>query len=315
MSKPTRGLGRGLDALIKNTSVEDVDDNEKVKSLEVNEIVANQFQPRKEFDDEALEELMQSIKQYGVLQPILVRKTLSGYELIAGERRLRASKRAGLKVVPAIVREYSDSEMTEIALIENLQREDLTAIEEAAAYEKLLTTFGLTQEELAQKVGRSRSHIANFIRMLTLPTVIQNYVSRETISMGQARPLITLDNENLQIEAAEYIIAEDLSARASEELVKKLLVNPDYLAEQQKNMDDAEENEGGSTPECREIFVVEAEDRLKLMLGTQVKIKQGKKKSRIEIDFYSQDDLDRIIEALSEPIAAKLNKNNAIFTV
>ena len=315
MSKPTRGLGRGLDALIKNTSVEDVDDNEKVKSLEVNEIVANQFQPRKEFDDEALEELMQSIKQYGVLQPILVRKTLSGYELIAGERRLRASKRAGLKVVPAIVREYSDSEMTEIALIENLQREDLTAIEEAAAYEKLLTTFGLTQEELAQKVGRSRSHIANFIRMLTLPTIIQNYVSRETISMGQARPLITLDNENLQIEAAEYIIAEDLSARASEELVKKLLVNPDYLSEQQKNIDDAEENEAGSTPECREIFVVEAEDRLKLMLGTQVKIKQGKKKSRIEIDFYSQDDLDRIIEALSEPIAAKLNKNNAIFTV
>ncbi|MBP2630817.1 MAG: parB-like partition protein [Firmicutes bacterium] len=315
MSKPTRGLGRGLDALIKNTSVEDVDDNEKVKSLEVNEIVANQFQPRKEFDDEALEELMQSIKQYGVLQPILVRKTLSGYELIAGERRLRASKRAGLKVIPAIVREYSDSEMTEIALIENLQREDLTAIEEAAAYEKLLTTFGLTQEELAQKVGRSRSHIANFIRMLTLPTIIQNYVSRETISMGQARPLITLDNENLQIEAAEYIIAEDLSARASEELVKKLLVNPDYLTEQQKNMDDAEENEAGNIPECREIFVVEAEDRLKLMLGTQVKIKQGKKKSRIEIDFYSQDDLDRIIEALSEPIAVKLNKNNAIFTV
>lgn len=315
MSKPTRGLGRGLDALIKNTSVEDVDDNEKVKLLEVNEIVANQFQPRKEFDDEALEELMQSIKQYGVLQPILVRKTLSGYELIAGERRLRASKRAGLKVIPAIVREYSDSEMTEIALIENLQREDLTAIEEAAAYEKLLTTFGLTQEELAQKVGRSRSHIANFIRMLTLPTIIQNYVSRETISMGQARPLITLDNENLQIEAAEYIIAEDLSARASEELVKKLLVNPEYLSEQQKNIDDAEENEVGSTSECREIFVVEAEDRLKLMLGTQVKIKQGKKKSRIEIDFYSQDDLDRIIDALSEPIAAKLNKNNAIFTV
>lgn len=315
MSKPTRGLGRGLDALIKNTSVEDVDDNEKVKLLEVNEIVANQFQPRKEFDDEALEELMQSIKQYGVLQPILVRKTLSGYELIAGERRLRASKRAGLKVIPAIVREYSDSEMTEIALIENLQREDLTAIEEAAAYEKLLTTFGLTQEELAQKVGRSRSHIANFIRMLTLPTIIQNYVSRETISMGQARPLITLDNENLQIEAAEYIIAEDLSARASEELVKKLLINPEYLSEQQKNIDDAEENEAGNTSECREIFVIEAEDRLKLMLGTQVKIKQGKKKSRIEIDFYSQDDLDRIIDALSEPIAAKLNKNNAIFTV
>lgn len=315
MSKQARGLGRGLDSLIRNTAVEENDDNEKVKSLGLNEIVANQFQPRKEFDDEALEELMQSIKQYGVLQPVLVRKTLSGYELIAGERRLRASKRAGLKVIPAIVREYSDSEMTEIALIENLQREDLTAIEEAAAYEKLLTTFGLTQEELAQKVGRSRSHIANFIRMLTLPKIIQDYVSRETISMGQARPLITLDNENLQIEAAEYIIAEDLSARASEELVKRLLTNPDFLSDQQRSIDEAEENEAENTPEHREVFLAEAEDRLKLMLGTQVKIKQGKKKSRIEIDFYSQDDLDRIIETLSEPIAARTTRNTAIFTV
>ena len=315
MSKQARGLGRGLDSLIRNTTVEENDDNEKVKSLELNEIVANQFQPRKEFDDEALEELMQSIKQYGVLQPVLVRKTLSGYELIAGERRLRASKRAGLKVIPAIVREYSDSEMTEIALIENLQREDLTAIEEAAAYEKLLTTFGLTQEELAQKVGRSRSHIANFIRMLTLPKIIQDYVSRETISMGQARPLIILDNATLQIEAAEYIIAEDLSARASEELVKKLLTNPDYLSNQQRSIDEAEENEAENTPEYREVFLVEAEDRLKLMLGTQVKIKQGKKKSRIEIDFYSQDDLDRIIETLSEPITARTTKSTAIFTV
>lgn len=317
MSKQARGLGRGLDSLIRNTAVEETDDqdNEKVKSLEINEIVANQFQPRKEFDDEALEELMQSIKQYGVLQPVLVRKTISGYELIAGERRLRASKRAGLKAIPAIVREYSDSEMTEIALIENLQREDLTAIEEAAAYEKLLTTFGLTQEELAQKVGRSRSHIANFIRMLSLPEIIQNYVSRETISMGQAKPLITLNNETLQIEAAEYIIAEDLSARASEELVKKLLINPEYLSNQQRSIDEAEENETENTPEHREVFLVEAEDRLKLMLGTQVKIKQGKKKSRIEIDFYSQDDLDRIIETLSETIAAKTTKSTAIFTV
>lgn len=315
MSKQARGLGRGLDALIRNTTVEDTDANEKVNLLAISEIEANKFQPRKEFDDEALEELMQSIKQYGVLQPILVRRTLTGYELIAGERRLRASKRAGLKVIPAIVREYSDSEMTEIALIENLQREDLTAIEEAAAYEKLLTIFGLTQEELAQKVGRSRSHIANFIRMLSLPKVIQDYVSRETISMGQAKPLITLDDENLQIEAAEYIIAEDLSARASEDLVKILTANPNYLHEKQQLIDEADENETILTPDARELFVVEAEDRLKLMLGTQVKIKQGKKKSRIEIDFYSQDDLDRIIEALSEPISLKSNKNYEAFTV
>lgn len=287
MSKQVRGLGRGLDALIQNTTI-DLDDNEKIKTLSIEDIVANKHQPRLEFDEEALEELMQSIKQYGILQPILVRKSLDGYELIAGERRLRASKLAGLKSIPAIIREYSDSEITEIALIENLQREDLTAIEEAAAYSKLLNEFGLTQEELAQKVGRSRSHIANFIRLLSLPKIIQDYVSRGTISMGQAKPLITLSNEELQIEAAEYIIAEDLSARESEELVKKMAVAPLCLKEKEE-----------SEPKPKEIFVVEAEDKLKMILGTQVKIKPGKVKSKIEIEFYSAEDLDRIIETLT----------------
>lgn len=293
MSKPSRGLGRGLDALIQTTNVE-VDDNEKIKSLNITDIAANKFQPRTDFDEEALEELMQSIKQYGVFQPVLVRKSLTGYELIAGERRLRASKLAGLKTIPAIVREYSDSEMTEIALIENLQREDLTAIEEAAAYNKLLTEFGLTQEELAKKVGRSRSHIANFIRLLTLPKIIQDYVSRGTISMGQAKPLITLVNEEKQIEAAEYIIAEDLSARESEELVKKIAATPDCLREKEE----AEEKP-------KEIFVVEAEDKLKMILGTQVKIKPGKIKSKIEIEFYSAEDLERIIDTLTIQIESK----------
>lgn len=308
MSKQMRGLGRGLDALIRNTSVQDVDldinENEKIKALSVEEIVANQFQPRKDFDDEALEELMQSIKQYGVLQPVLVRKTLAGYELIAGERRLRASKQAGLKTIPAIIREYSDSEMTEIALIENLQREDLTAIEEAAAYNKLLTSFGLTQEELAKKVGKSRSHIANFIRLLSLPQIIQDYVSRGTIAMGQARPLITLENEALQIEAAEFIIAEDLSARASEELVKKMAASPTCLKEREE-----------SEPPVKEIFVVEAEDRLKLILGTQVKIKPGKVKSKIEIEFYSAEDLDRIIDTLTTQVHAPTHKISGILSV
>lgn len=296
MSKPSRGLGRGLDALIQTSSVE-VDDNEKIKSLNIDEIVANKFQPRLDFDEEALEELMQSIKQYGVFQPVLVRKSLKGYELIAGERRLRASKLAGLKTIPAIIREYSDSEMTEIALIENLQREDLTAIEEAAAYNKLLTEFGLTQEELAKKVGRSRSHIANFIRLLTLPKIIQDYVSRGTISMGQAKPLITLENEQMQIEAAEYIIAEDLSARESEELVKKFAAAPNCLREKEE----AEEKP-------KEIFVVEAEDKLKMILGTQVKIKPGKVKSKIEIEFYSAEDLDRIIDTLTAKMEMEKNK-------
>lgn len=302
MSKQTRGLGRGLDALIRNTSIEEssINESEFIKELNIHEIHANKFQPRLEFDEESLEELMQSIQQYGVLQPILVRKTLNGYELIAGERRLRASKQAGLETIPAIIREYSDSEMTEIALIENLQREDLTAIEEAIAYNKLLTDFGLTQEELAKKVGRSRSHIANFIRLLNLPKIIQDYVSRGTISMGQAKPLITLENEEKQIEAAEFIIAEDLSARASEELVKKMMVSPACLKER-------EENE----PKTKEIFVVEAEDRLKILLGTQVKIRPGKIKSKIEIEFYSAEDLNRILDTLTlqKEVAATTTKN------
>lgn len=297
MSKQMRGLGRGLESLLGGTTAgteATEGENEKIRLLQINEISANKFQPRAQFDEETLEELMQSIQQYGVLQPVLVRKTLTGYELIAGERRLRASKLANIKTVPAIIREYTDSEMTEIALIENLQREDLTAIEEASAYSKLLTEFGLTQEELAKKVGRSRSHIANFIRLLSLPKIIQDYVSRGTISMGQAKPLIALENEEMQIEAAQYIIAEDLSARESEELVKKMAAEPLCLKEK-------EENE----PKPKEIFVVEAEERLKLILGTQVKIKPGKVKSKIEIEFYSAEDLDRIIETLTLQTEAK----------
>ena len=292
MNKQARGLGRGLDALIRTTGT-DYDQSEKetgeqIKILNVDEIVANKFQPRVEFNDDALEDLMESIKQFGVLQPVLVRKLEHGYELIAGERRLRASKLAGLTTIPTIIREYTDTEMTAIALIETLQREDLTAIEEALAYSKLLTEFGLTQEELAQKVGRSRSHIANFIRLLTLPSKIQQYVSRGTLTMGQVRPLISLEDEKMQLDTVEYIIAEDLSARAVEDLVRKLLAAPT-----------AQEEKEAVIPK-KEFFVMEAEDKLKMLLGTQVKIKPGKVKSKIEIEFYSTDDLDRIIETLTE---------------
>lgn len=303
MNKQGRGLGKGLDALLKTETEPSVEDKkEKINEIALEKITANQFQPRNEFDDEALEELMQSIKQYGVLQPVLVRKTLNGYELIAGERRVRASKLAGLATIPAIVREYNDSEITEIALIENVQREDLNPIEEAAAYDRLLVNFGLTQEQLAKRVGRSRSHIANFLRMLSLPKVIQNYVSRETISMGQAKPLISLPDEELQIEAAEYIIEEDLSARECENLVKKLLIDSNYLKKQKAALEEQveQENDLAEDHSEKELFLTEAEDRLKLLLGTQVKIKLGKKKSKIEIEFYSSDDLDRIIEAFAE---------------
>ena len=285
MNKQSRGLGRGLEALIPTMSEQEV-----VKELLITDIVANKYQPRNEFNEEALEELAESINQYGLLQPVIVRKVLNGYELIAGERRWRAAQKNGAKTIPAIVREYSDIETTEIALIENLQRENLNAIEEAGAYQRLVNEFGLTQEELAKKIGRSRSHIANFIRLLNLPEIVQEYVSRGTLTMGQVRPLLTLESEDLQIEAAEYIIAEDLSARDAEKLVKKLMKEPQVL---QEELEEEEYKE--------DIFVVEAEDVLKMALGTIVKIKPGKKKSKIEIEFYSADDLERLVEVLTNP--------------
>lgn len=285
MNKQMRGLGRGLEALIPTTEVKD---REQVNVIAVKDIIPNKFQPRRIFDDEALVELSQSIKQYGILQPIVVRKILNGYELVAGERRWRASQHAGLANIPAVVREYTDAEMTEIALIENLQRENLNAIEEAVAYRRLMDEFGLTQEEVSRKIGRSRSHIANFVRLLNLPPVVQDFVSRGTLSMGQARPILALSNEELQLEAAEIIIAEDLSSRDAEALVKRMANSP-------------RKSEESMEAPVREIFVVEAEDRLKLVLGTQVKIKPGKLKSKIEIEFYSAEDLDRIIEVLTEP--------------
>ena len=285
MNKQSRGLGRGLEALIPTMSEQEV-----VKELLITDIVANKYQPRNEFNEEALEELAESINQYGLLQPVIVRKVLNGYELIAGERRWRAAQKNGAKTIAAIGREYSDVETTEMALIENLQRENLNAIEEAGAYQRLVNEFGLTQEELAKKIGRSRSHIANFIRLLNLPEIVQEYVSRGTLTMGQVRPLLTLESKDLQIEAAEYIIAEDLSARDAEKLVKKLMKDPQVL---QEELEEEEYKE--------DIFVVEAEDVLKMALGTKVKIKPGKKKSKIEIEFYSADDLERLVEVLTNP--------------
>jgi ParB family chromosome partitioning protein len=274
-----RGLGRGLGAFFAPG------DDEPRAEIAVTEIVPNKFQPRRTFDEAALNELAQSIRQHGVIQPILVRRTPTGYELVAGERRWRAAQKAGLTAIPAVVREYTDGEMTEIALIENLQRENLNPVEEAAAYKRLMEEFSLTQEDVARKIGRSRSLIANTVRLLNLAPAVQDHVSRGTLSMGQARPLLALEDHELQMEAAESIIEEELSARDAEELVRRL-VNAPRIKKAKK-------------PETREIFLAEAEDRLKLALGTQVKIKPGKMKSKIEIEFYSADDLERLIEVLT----------------
>lgn len=310
-SKNHGGLGKGLGALMKNTQLGQLAAaKDRVQEIAVNKIKANRYQPRQEFDETALEELQSSIKRYGVLQPLIVRKLADGdYELIAGERRLRAAKLAGLAEIPAMVREYNDAEISEIALIENIQREDLNAIEEARAYERLIKNFGLTQEILSQKIGRSRSHIANFLRLLKLEPQVQEYIASGILSMGQAKPLLALDSKNLQREAAEFIQIEDLSARQAEKLVKKILANPDFF----------KENVASSTAKPKmppDIFLNDAMDKLTQILGTQVRIKPGKKKGKIEIEYYSDDDLERIMGAIVENSAAKANlaAKNSSFT-
>lgn len=292
-----QGSGRIQQAAIEDDEASDVIPKEMngiaVQQIPLHEIQANRYQPRHEFDESALDELKESIVQHGVLQPILVRQLPAGkgYELVAGERRFRASRLAGLETVPALVRPLSDAASTEIALIENLQREDLNAIEEANAYRNLLQNFGLTQEALAERVGRSRSHITNMMRLLKLDVHVQEYLANGSLSMGQARPLVVLTNAALQREAADIIMARECSARQAEELVKRL----------QKNAEEkAEAKEAESPGETEKIFLREAEDKLKMFFGTQVRIRSRGKKNRIEIDFSSEEDLNRILDSLLE---------------
>lgn len=280
MSK--KALGRGVDAIFRAMPGLDAHKDEAVAEIPIADIVPNPYQPRKHFDQEKLDELVTSILQYGVIQPIVVRRVAHGYELVAGERRWRASQLAKLKNIPAVTRDYSDSEMMEIALIENLQRENLNPIEEATSYKRLMDDFGLTQEEVAKKIGRSRSLIANTIRLLQLPEQIQDFVSRGTLSMGHAKALLALPSEELQCDAANRIIEEDLTVRDIEEVVRKATAKQSNKPKRQIVQNEAS--------------LIDVEEKLKRYFGTQVKIKKGKIKSRIEIEYYSDDDLERILE-------------------
>ena len=287
------GLGKGLGALLGAPKpVADAVKAEKAHKIAIRTIKPNRYQPRTEFDESSLEELKESVREFGVLQPLLVRKVGDNqYELIAGERRLRAAKLAGLTEVPVDIREFNNEEIAQIALIENIQRENLNAMEEARAYDRLIKEFDLTQETVARKVGRSRSHIANFLRLLNLAEQVQAYVANGSLSMGQAKPLLALDDKTRQLEAADYIQSKELSARQSEQLVKKLLENPDFLHEQS----------GEKAPQAKpeqDIFVRDAVDKLTEMFGTQVRIQTGKKKSKLEIEFYSSEDLERIMNTM-----------------
>lgn len=267
--------------------------------LKIDEILPNPFQPRQDFSADEMIELTTSIKEYGIIEPLIVRiNNQDKFELIAGERRLRAAQMAGLTEVPVILKDYDDKKTAQIALIENLQRSNLNAIEEAHAYKSLTEKFSMTQNEVARKVGKSRSHIANFMRLLKLTKPIQELISIGKLNMGQAKPLLSIEDEKLQQKAANLVIEKELSARKTEELVKKILKNDTSVLDEKPEQEDTK------------IYLRDVAEQLKQILGTNVSISQGKKKSRIEIEFYSDEDLDRIIELL---LSKQKNTTSKVF--
>lgn len=289
MQEKRKALGRGLEQLfsdeaisfdeIEESIVDEAKKNKEIVELPLSELRPNPYQPRKIFDDEALNELASSIKENGVFQPIIVKKTVKGYDIVAGERRYRASKKAGLTTIPAIIKDFTDEEMMNIALLENLQREDLTAIEEANAYKAMIDSLGLTQDELAKKVGKSRSHITNTLGLLKLPKSVQDLVLYNKISMGHARVLSKLEDTSKIEELADKVVNDDLSVRELEELSKdKELKRLFPVNRVEKN------NEYKSV-----------EKMLKEKLGTKVKISNNK----ITISFSTVQDLNRILEIMN----------------
>lgn len=272
-----KSLGKGLGALISNEALED---ETGVVELRINEIEPNSGQPRKYFDDEKLAQLAESIKQHGIIQPIIVKKENNIYIIIAGERRWRAAKLAGLSRVPVLIKDFTDRQVMEIALIENLQREDLNPIEEADAFLNLMNEYNLTQEQIAEAIGKSRSAIANSLRLLGLTPEVKKYIVSGDLTSGHARTMVVIQDEELQKKAAEYIIQNKLSVRETENYIKKL-----FQTKSKKKVP-AEEN-----PDFQ--FV---EDKLKSILGTKVKLQANKNKGKITIEYYSNDELERLLE-------------------
>ena len=288
METKKRALGRGLEELF-NTENIDFDSFEKniiettprdeIVEIKLSELRVNPYQPRQIFDEDALNELTESIKEHGVFQPIIVKKSIKGFEIIAGERRVRAAKMAGLETIPAIIRDFSDEEMMEIALLENLQRENLTVIEEAHAYKMLLDNLGITQDDLAKKVGKSRSHITNIVGLLRLPEDIQKLVNKGTISMGHARALSKLEDEDEMHTIADKIVRENINVRDIEELTSDINIK--------------KTNKIKREPKINEYKYVE--DLLRDKLDTKVKITDKK----IEISYVNTADLNRILDVLN----------------
>jgi len=289
METKRRALGRGLEELFNNEPLDyekienkiiETSTKDEVKDIKISELRSNPYQPRKYFDEDALKELADSIKEHGVFQPIIVKKSIKGYEIIAGERRVKASKLAGLETVPAIVREFSDKDMMEIALLENLQRENLNAIEEATAYKKLQENLNLTQEELALHLGKSRSHITNMLGLLKLPEEVKDLIMTNKLTMGHARALSKMESKEEIVSLANKTVKDKLSVRQLEDITS----NDKY---EKKNKVKTHKKEDSAYKPLEE-FLCEK-------LGTKVKIKQNK----MEISFSNGDDLNRILEEIN----------------
>ncbi|MBC6004605.1 MAG: ParB/RepB/Spo0J family partition protein [Paeniclostridium sordellii] len=288
MEKTTRRsnrLGKGLGALIPN--IKEELDSKDIVNIDINKIYANPDQPRKVFDGEKIEVLSSSIKNYGVLQPIVVKPDDFGkYMIIAGERRYRASKKANLKEMPAVIKDIPMKDLMEIALIENLQREDLNAIEEALAYKSLIDHYNVTQEEISEAVGKSRPHITNTLRLLNLSKKVMAMVEDNRITPGHGKALLRIPDHNIQLQIANRIMEEELSVRETEKLAKKILENENIVTEKKIKQKD--------------IYIVDVEERLTNIFGTKVNISKGKKKGKIEIEYYNDEDLDSIVSLLLE---------------
>lgn len=292
-----RGLGKGLDSLIPSIETSEISNTKKesksikgekdeskdgIVTVKINDIEPNRRQPRKNFDEDALTELSDSIKQFGIIQPLVVQKRDKYYEIIAGERRWRAAKQAGLKEVPVVIKDYSEQEIVEIALIENIQRQDLNPIEEAQAYKRLLTEFNLKQDQLAERVSKSRTAVTNSMRLLKLSDEVQQMVIEELISSGHARALLAVEDKDMQLHLATKIMDERLSVRETEKLIKNLTT---HKPKKEKK-------------EVANSFVYEdIENKIKEIVGTKVKVNHKPNgKGKIEIEYYSDKDLDRILD-------------------
>lgn len=273
-----KALGKGLSALIPTKEPENLTPQTGVLEIPISSIRANKYQPRTEFNQARLNDLINSIKEKGVVQPVLLRKTESGYDLIAGERRLRAAKALGMEKIPAILKKVADVDMLEISLIENIQREELNPMEEAFAYQRLMTEFSFTQEAVSKVIGKDRSTVANTLRLLFLPNKVQDHLVKGDITTGHAKAILSLPTEGAQISACNIVIKKGLSVRETEALAARRMLT-----------------QKPSSLKVKDGNIADIENRLQQIFGTRVVISHGKKRGRIQIDYYSNDDLSRIL--------------------